>query len=151
MAMSSSRSCRFGRVCSMLLVLISAGDHGRAPGESRLAADEEESATELAKKTQTRWPTSSASRSRTTFFNSGSKNATVCPDVEPVILINITKTELTTRTIIPSSTSPAVPGAGKFRQRVRAGRHQPTLFRRRGGRRSSSGASTNLHDSDRHQ
>ena len=132
--MSGSCSRRFGRVCSMLLVLLSAlAATGVLQAGLALAADEEESATELAKKTQN--PVAdliSVPFQNNFFFNSGSKNATVYVlDIEPVIPINLTKDwNLITRTIIPIINQPPLfPEPSKFSEHAFGlGDINPTLF-----------------------
>jgi hypothetical protein len=134
MAMPRSRSGRFGRGCSILVVLVSAlAVTGALQARLALAADEEESATELAKKTQN--PVAdliSVPFQNNFFFNSGSKNATVYVlDVEPVIPINITKDwNLITRTIIPIINQPPLfPEPSKFSESAFGlGDINPTLF-----------------------
>ena len=146
MAMSRKRSGRFGHVCSILVVLVSAlAVTGALQASLALAADEEESATELAKKTQN--PVAdliSVPFQNNFFFNSGSKDATVYVlDVEPVIPINLTKDwNLITRTIIPIINQPPLfPEPSKFSDtRSVWGTSTPRCSSRRGSRRSSSGA-----------
>jgi hypothetical protein len=102
------------------------------PGPA-VAADEEESATELAKKTQN--PVAdliSVPFQNNFYFNSGSKDATVYVlNVEPVIPINITKDwNLITRTIIPIINQPPLfPEPSKFSESAFGlGDINPTLF-----------------------
>ena len=148
--MSRSRSRRFGRVCSMLVVLVSAlAVTGALQAGLALAADEEESATELAKKTQN--PVAdliSVPFQNNFFFNTGSKNATVYVlDVEPVIPINLSKDwNLITRTIIPIINQPSLfPEPSKFAESAFGlGTSIPRCSSRRAGRGSSSGASDQL-------
>ncbi len=132
--MSRSRSRRFGRVCSILVVLVSAlAVSGALETNLALAADEEESATELAKKTQN--PVAdliSVPFQNNFFFNTGSKNATVYVlDVEPVIPINLSKDwNLITRTIVPIINQPSLfPEPSKLADSAFGlGDINPTLF-----------------------
>jgi hypothetical protein len=118
----------------MLVVLVSAlAVTGALQAGVALAADEEESATELAKKTQN--PVAdliSVPFQNNFFFNTGSKNATVYVlDVEPVIPINLSKDwNLITRTIIPIINQPSLlPGPDKISgSAVGLGDINPTLF-----------------------
>jgi hypothetical protein len=147
MAMSRSRSRRFGRVCSILVVLVSAlAVTGALRASLALAADEEESATELAKKTQN--PVAdliSVPFQNNFYFNSGSKDATVYVlNVEPVIPINLTKDwNLITRTIVPIINQPRCSRSRANSRKARSvwGTSTPRCSSRRAGRGSSSGAS----------
>jgi len=98
-----------------------------------IAADEEESATELAKKTQTPVADLISVPFQSHFnFNSGSKDATVYVlNVQPVIPIKLTEDwNLITRTIIPIINQPSrFPGPDKISESAFGlGDINPTLF-----------------------
>ena len=127
----------------LLAVLLVAGLLPLGPA---WAADEEESATELAKMTQN--PVAdliSVPFQNNFYFNSGSKDATVyILNVEPVIPINITKDwNLITRTIIPIINQPPLfPEPSKFSEHAFGLEDiNPTLFLSPRKPESSSGAS----------
>jgi len=124
----------FARVGSILIGLLAVlAVAGLPPLEPALAADEEESATELAKKTQNPVADLVTVPFQNNFnFNTGSKDATVyILNVQPVIPIKLSEDwNLITRTIMPIINQPSLfPEPSKFSDSAFGlGDINPTLF-----------------------
>jgi hypothetical protein len=124
----------FGRVRSIMVALVAVlAATGVLHPQPAWAADEEESATELAKKTQNPVADLISVPFQNNFnFDTGSKEATVyILNVQPVIPINLTKEwNLITRTIIPIINQPSLfPGPDKISgSAVGLGDINPSLF-----------------------